>query len=188
MPPLLWKLEPATAAKHKLYRRYLDAWWPKMLQPSAKEGWWRPRVTYVDAFAGPGLYEDGEDGSPVFVLDRLLRHAAVPRMGLSQDRVRLVFIEKQRDRYEHLHAVLRRRFGPLEDLPVRVVVRHGEAATDTCAALTDLGAWGHAVLGIFDSWGNVAVPLTVMERIARNPGQRGDRHLRAELVQPPRRP
>jgi hypothetical protein len=65
--------------------------------------------------------------------------------------------------------VLCRRFGPLDDLPVRVVVRHGEAATDTCAALTDLGGWGQAVLGIFDSWGNVAVPLSVMERIARNP-------------------
>jgi three-Cys-motif partner protein len=30
-------------------------------------------------------------------------------------------------------------------------------------------AWGHPILGIFDSWGNVNVPLQVMKRIARNP-------------------
>lgn len=49
----LWPLEPATEAKHRLYKRYLDAWWPIMLQPN-KSGWSRPHVTYVDAFAGPG--------------------------------------------------------------------------------------------------------------------------------------
>lgn len=58
---VLWKLEPATAAKHRLYRRYMHAWWPIMLQPTPT-GFLRPRVTYVDAFAGPGRYEDGEKG------------------------------------------------------------------------------------------------------------------------------
>jgi hypothetical protein len=46
------------------------------------------RVTYVDAGAGPGRYETGEEGSPVFALDRLqaptashtLRHAACDRV------------------------------------------------------------------------------------------------------------
>ncbi|GAA4891207.1 hypothetical protein GCM10023222_58730 [Saccharopolyspora cebuensis] len=84
---LLWKLEPATEAKHRLYKRYMDAWWPIMLQPT-KDGYLRPRVTYVDAFAGPGLYADGEEGSPVFVLDRLLKHESVERMFLDRDRVR----------------------------------------------------------------------------------------------------
>ena len=60
---LLWKLEPATAAKHQLYKRYLDAWWPIMLQPLPPSGYERPRVTYVDAFAGPGIYELSEDGA-----------------------------------------------------------------------------------------------------------------------------
>ncbi|TDQ05457.1 three-Cys-motif partner protein TcmP [Labedaea rhizosphaerae] len=69
---VLWPLEPATAAKHRLYRRYLNAWWPIMLQQSgSRQGW--DRVTYVDAFAGPGRYEGGEEGSPVFVLNLLLQ-------------------------------------------------------------------------------------------------------------------
>src|SRR5579875_842357 len=160
---LLWPLQPATAAKHKLYKRYLDAWWPVLLQSPATR-----RVTYLDAFAGPGRYEGGEEGSPVFGLGRLLNHVAAGRMRLSPDRVRLIFMEKDRARYEHLLGELTGRFGPLEDLPVRVKVCHGEAGVDAGAVLDELGAWGDPLLAIFDSWGNVNVPLTLVERVARN--------------------
>lgn len=164
---LLWRLEPATAAKHRLYRSYLDAWWPILLQPSTN-GYLRPRVTYVDAFAGPGRHLGGEEGSPVFALGRLLNHEAVCRMRLSRERVCLLFVEKDRPRYEHLRAELASRFGPLGELPVRVEVRHGEAGRDTGPLLDELGAWGHPILAVFDSWGNVNVPLTLVERVARN--------------------
>ncbi len=165
---VLWDLEPATEAKHRLYRSYLDAWWAKMLQPAAKSGYRHPRVTYVDAFAGPGRYTGGEEGSPVFVLDRLLKHESRDRMDLRQDRVRLVFIERDRDRYEYLREELHRCFGDLEQLRVRVEIRHGDAGDETQQALTDLGGWGHPVLAIFDSWGNVNVPFPLMRRLAGN--------------------
>ena len=115
---VLWALEPATAAKHRLYKRYLDAWWPIMLQPSPYDGRLRPRVTYLDAFAGPGRYEGGEEGSPVFAVGRLLHHDAAERMHLSRERVRLLFMEKHRSRYQYLQAELDRKFGPLDALPV----------------------------------------------------------------------
>lgn len=35
---VLWPLEPATAAKHRLYKGYFDAWWPILLQPSPRSG------------------------------------------------------------------------------------------------------------------------------------------------------
>ncbi|MFF7928425.1 three-Cys-motif partner protein TcmP [Streptomyces mirabilis] len=165
---VLWKLEPATAAKHRLYQRYLDAWWPILLQTAQRTGYSRPRVTLLDAFAGPGRYQDGEPGSPVFILDRLLRHDAVDRMHLSPRRVHLVFIEKDRARHEHLLSELHAYFGPLKDLPVRVEVRRGEAGRDSLSVLDELGAWGNPILGIFDSWGSVNVPLHVMKRIAHN--------------------
>ncbi|MBP2330606.1 three-Cys-motif partner protein [Kibdelosporangium banguiense] len=167
MSDLLWKLEPATAAKHQLYKRYLDAWWPIMLQRTPG-GHLRPRVTYVDAFAGPGRYEDGEEGSPVFVLDRLLNHAASARMLLARDRVRLVFIEKQRNRFEYLQQQLAERFGDLNRLPVHVEVRHGEAGVETDRSLNDLRAWGHPILAVFDSWGNVNIPLSLIHKLACN--------------------
>ncbi|MEU1516236.1 three-Cys-motif partner protein TcmP [Streptomyces sp. NPDC005811] len=165
---VLWPLEPATAAKHRLYQRYLDAWWPILLQTSQSTGYTRPRVTLLDAFAGPGRYEGGEPGSPVFILDRLLNHTAVDRMRLSPGRVHLIFIEKDRARHEHLLSELTDRFGKLSSLPVRVEVRRGQAGQDSVPVLTELGAWGHPILGIFDSWGSVNVPLEVTRRIARN--------------------
>ncbi|GGP89963.1 three-Cys-motif partner protein TcmP [Streptomyces melanogenes] len=163
---VLWKLEAATAAKHRLYKRYLDAWWPILLQPT--NGWMRPRVTLLDAFAGPGRYLGDEEGSPVFTLDRLLNHSAADRMHLRRDRVRLIFIEKDPARYEHLLGELANRFGPLGSLPVQVEVHCGEAGRDSIPLLTRFGAWGNPILGLFDSWGSVNVPLDVMARIARN--------------------
>lgn len=163
---LLWKLEPATAAKHRLYRRYLDAWWPIMLQPIPPSGYRRPRITYVDAFAGPGEYEDGEDGSPIFAIDRLLNHAAIARMSLTPDRVTMLFIERDRERYHHLRDLVISRFGAIDQLPVRVCIRQGDAGTDTERLLTELNAWSAPILAIFDSWGNVNVPFSTVRRIA----------------------
>src|SRR5262249_32014597 len=148
-------------------KRYLDAWWPILLQPS--RGYIRPRVTYLDAFAGPGKYTGEEEGSPVFALRRLLGHAAVERMNLSRDRVRLLFMEKRRDRFDSLCGELNRHFGALEDLPVCVWPRRGDAGTAAESLLEETGAWGHPILAIFDSWGNVNVPLGLVHRLARNP-------------------
>lgn len=166
---VLWPLEPATAAKHRLYKRYLDAWWPIMLQPSPHDGRLRPRVTYMDAFAGPGRYEGGEEGSPVFALGRLLDHDAVERMRLSRDRVRLLFMEKSRGRCQYLQAELGRKFGPLDELPVWTETFPAEAGRDAEGLLEKTGAWGHPILAVFDSWGNVNVPLRLIRRLASNP-------------------
>ena len=166
---VLWSLEPATAAKHRLWKRYLDAWWPIMLQPSPYDGRLRPRVTYLDAFAGPGRYKGGDEGSPVFALRRLLNHDAADRMHLSRDRVRLLFTEKDRQRYQYLRAELGRKLGPLEELPVQAEPFQAEAGRDAESLLEKSGAWGHPILAIFDSWGNVNVPLHLIRRLASNP-------------------
>lgn len=102
------------------------------------------------------------------MLEDLLSHSAGSRMHLSRERVHLIFIEKALGRYEHLLGELTQRLGPLNELPVRVEVRRGEAGQKTPQVLDELGAWGHPVLSIFDSWGNVSVPLSLIERIARN--------------------
>jgi three-Cys-motif partner protein len=164
----LWKLEPATAAKHVLYKKYLDAWYPIMLQSSGRAGPAWKRITYVDAFAGPGEYLGGEEGSPVFALDHLVNHEAVSRMGLSRERVHLAFTENRPDRFEHLKAVLSTRFGPVNELQAGAIPRKAEASAVT-SVLAETGAWGCPILAVFDSWGNVNVPLRTMRRFATNP-------------------
>ena len=165
---VLWPLEPATAAKHRLWKRYLDAWWPIMLQPAPHDGRLRPRVTYLDAFAGPGRYEGGEEGSPVFALRRLLDHDAADRMHLSKERVRLLFTEKDHKRHQFLQAELNRKFGPLEELPVQAQPFQAEAGRDAETLLEKSDAWGHPILAVFDSWGNVNVPFRLIARLATN--------------------
>ncbi len=152
-----------------MYKKYLDAWWPVLLQPGSATGRsWR-RVTYVDAFAGPGEYTDGDEGSPVFTLDRLLHHEALSRMRLSRERVQLIFTEERQDRAEHLDALLACRFGSLDQLPVTVTSRRAEAGPATGTLLNATKAWGNPILAVFDSWGNVGVPLSLIRRLARNP-------------------
>lgn len=56
----IWPAEPHTLAKIELVRRYLDAWLPIM-----GRGFPGSPILYIDGFAGPGIYERGEDGSPI---------------------------------------------------------------------------------------------------------------------------
>ena len=90
-------------------------------------------------------------------------------MSLSRERVRLLFIEKRPDRFSFLEDELERRFGSLGVLPVWPQAVRGEAGKDAEQLLTDSGAWGSPILAIFDSWGNVNVPFSLVKRIAANP-------------------
>ena len=65
--PTVWKLEPHTGAKHQIIRRYLDAWFPIL-------GKFNRKLVYIDGFAGPGCYIDGEPGSPIVALQSAISH------------------------------------------------------------------------------------------------------------------
>jgi three-Cys-motif partner protein len=77
-----WVCDPHTAAKHRVLERYLQAWWPIMLSVF-------PRATYIEGFAGPGVYKGGEPGSPIIAL-RTLRNAVCPNKP-----VELIFIDRE---------------------------------------------------------------------------------------------
>jgi three-Cys-motif partner protein len=64
----IWPIVPHTSAKHTILRTYLDAWFPIMS--------WKPRVVFLDGFAGPGRYEGGEPGSPIIALESAKTHKA----------------------------------------------------------------------------------------------------------------
>jgi three-Cys-motif partner protein len=66
MPPrsTLWKLDRHTAAKHELLAAYLSAWVPIFQHGYGKE----KHLVFIEGFAGPGIYEDGEPGSPQVML------------------------------------------------------------------------------------------------------------------------
>lgn len=91
----VWDLEPHTRAKHEVLSRYLHAWFP-ILGMSAF-----PQVVYIDGFAGPGRYSNGEDGSPVIALKAALEYAD----RITGDTV-FLFVEKEQDRADMLRSVV----------------------------------------------------------------------------------
>ena len=99
MPPerTLWPLEDHTRGKHLVLKNYMDAWLPIMRR-------WNGRVLFIDAFAGPGKYEGGEDGSPVIALRSLINHTGQKRM---RGEITYMFIEKDPGRKEHLDDVVK---------------------------------------------------------------------------------
>jgi three-Cys-motif partner protein len=98
IPPreTIWKLERHSEAKHYLLRRYLQAWLPIMAS-------WKGRLVLVDGFAGPGIYEDGQPGSPIIMLNAYLQHAS--RDSIDCEIVYL-FIEQEAERATVLNGEL----------------------------------------------------------------------------------
>ena len=96
--PIIWKQEPHTAAKHQLLKSYLGGWFPIL-------GRWSGRIVFLDGFAGPGIYDSGEPGSPVIALKTLLEHSHFDR--LKHREFIFLFNEKDTERFEMLTRVVR---------------------------------------------------------------------------------
>lgn len=148
-----WECDPHTAAKHRVLERYLQAWWPIMLQRF-------PRATYIEGFAGPGIYSGGEPGSPIIAI-RTLRRAAGP-----DKPVDLIFIDREKRCLSMLKGEIEKHArDPRPGASVRLV--KGNAADEVLAQLQSVRAWDGGVFTFLDSWGNVAVPIDVVRRLAR---------------------
>jgi hypothetical protein len=87
----IWDLEPHTAAKHEILRRYIQAWAPILSQANF------PHLVFVDGFAGPGRYSEGEEGSPVIALK-----AVIDQPRPIKAKVNFHFIELDEKRADHL--------------------------------------------------------------------------------------
>lgn len=102
----IWNAEPHTIAKHAILKKYLDAWFP-ILSSQANQlqekygNSLKREILFVDAFAGPGKYKRGEPGSPLIALRAAMQHSL--RFPIP---VRLLFIEKDKDRFDHLKQII----------------------------------------------------------------------------------
>ena len=154
----LWERDLHTAAKHRLLNRYLAAWFPIIAKHFADNG-----LTYVDGFAGPGEYTNSSESSPVIALRHALREDVV-KFGTT---CRLVFIEEDRDRVEHLGSVIDKSF-PISERPrfVQVIRRHGKCEVDLLRVLTEVGAWQGPIFANLDGWG-VDTPFEIIARIGK---------------------
>ena len=163
MPPeeTVWPIEPHTAGKHQVLKHYLDAWLPIMMQSNQL-------VLYVDAFAGPGEYEDGEPGSPLIAIDTLVNHRRLLQL---PGRIKFEFIEANLDRYMHLRSMIEQRF-PTMPRNATWEAHHNTFNETLRTTLDQLDAQRQRLapaLVMIDPFGVRDTPMSTIKRILRNP-------------------
>jgi three-Cys-motif partner protein len=67
---------------------------------------WNGKIIFLDGFAGPGEYKNGELGSPIIAIDTFLNHSYEQ---IRDKEVMFIFIEQDEKRCEHLNQLLLRR-------------------------------------------------------------------------------
>lgn len=91
----IWDLREHTRAKHLLLRNYLNAWFPILTIRGQVS-----QVVFMDGFAGPGVYQGGEPGSPIIALKTLVDHHTFHQLATTE--FRFIFIEKSKARFDSL--------------------------------------------------------------------------------------
>jgi three-Cys-motif partner protein len=170
--PTTWAADAHTLAKHAILRRYLEAWFPILTRQAssfARQYGTAPgrEILFVDAFAGPGEYTNGNEGSPVIALKAAIDHAAafpVP--------VRMLFIEEREDRYRHLQAILAPHIArAVHSRNVRAVEpRHGDCDSVLNALLDEFERKNVSfgpTLAFLDQFGYGAVSMRLISRILK---------------------
>ena len=160
----LWPIEPHTAAKHQILRKYLDAWLPIL-------GTYNKRVIYLDGFAGPGRYTGGEPGSPIIALEAALTHQAK----LPGELVFLL-IENRPDRADHLDAEIAK----LQlTSSFKVQVERGTFADKLGKTLDSLDSDGSPIAPTFaliDPFGFSGIPYALIQRLLVQEQMRNSGH------------
>lgn len=152
----MWSLEPHTLAKHEILKRYLKAWFPIMSKHN-------PRLVYIDAFAGPGKYENGEDGSPLIAIYVAKEHC----LQLAKELI-FMFIEKDINRLQHLENTIDN-----SELPSNFKINLYQNNADKIISdiLDDLEKQNFNLAPTFlfiDPFGYSEIPLETVARFMRN--------------------
>ena len=163
MPPnsTIWPLQAHTRGKHLVLQQYMNAWLPIMTR-------WNGRVLFIDAFAGPGEYSRGEPGSPIIALRALIDHKALSQMKAN---IHYLFIEKERDRVQHLRSVLQEYDATLPPICTYEVIKSTFDETVT-QALDHVQQQNKALAPSFvmiDPFGVSDTPMNTIARILSNP-------------------
>lgn len=153
----VWEMESHTHAKHVILKKYLEAWIPIITTGNE-------RVLFVDGFAGPGVYEGGEIGSPIIAIDALLNHSYAKNI---KSAIHYYFIEEKRDRCDTLKSQLNRRFPNLpENIKYDVVNKeYAEAFTNILDIIENENGYICPTFLFIDPFGIKGLPIEILTRL-----------------------
>jgi three-Cys-motif partner protein len=156
----LWDIEPHTKAKHLILEKYLNAWFPIL-------GNTNKRVIYIDGFAGPGIYTNGEPGSPVIAL-----RAALSSLHSANTEIFFIFVEADELRAENLRNVIDEILKKSKPKNFNVKVIHGEFESELSGVLTQFEAENHApapTFALLDPFGFSGLPFDAVRKLLQYP-------------------
>ena len=160
MTTTTWSLPERTRAKHQLLQNYLKAWFP-ILALSRREG----RVIFIDGFAGPGIYSEGESGSPLIALETLVRHSHFNRFTSTE--FVFIFVESDATRCQYLVQTVDAYWHSIGGRPSNVRVEPiQEDFVEVGNRIADVGPGRLApTLAFIDPFGWSGVPMTVIGQL-----------------------
>lgn len=172
--PTVWPMTDHTRAKHAILQGYLQAWLWILTRQAAKLAGRsgraaNRRVLFIDGFAGPGVYEGGEPGSPVIAIRTAVAHPdKFPAL------VEMQFVEARKDRLDRLREVL---VPEVESVQKRDDVRVLSPVLGDCDSVLksllddheDRGLKFGPALAFLDQFGYGAVSMSLIGRILRLP-------------------
>jgi len=155
--PTIWHLKPHTKAKHEILKKYLAAWFPILSSYSG-------RIVYIDGFAGPGIYSDGEEGSPLIAIRTAYEHMLKGKFR----EIAFLFIEKRPDRADKLDEVLKEKFPDLPNDKIKYFIESeefGESLKSKLDALEKEGQRLAPTFAFIDPFGYTGFSMELLERI-----------------------
>lgn len=163
MPPKtkLWPLDSHSHGKHLVLKRYLNAWFPILCRRE-------DRLLVIDGFSGPGVYEGGEDGSPILALKAALNHADPM---VNSVNITFVFIEEDQARLDNLKSVIEDSF---PNIPSNIQIVFRNSKFDECLSeVLDMVDQQNKKLApcfaMIDPFGVSDTPMSIIQRILVNP-------------------
>lgn len=148
----VWPLEPHTRGKHEVLRHYLAKWFPIL-------GSFAGRVAFIDGFAGPGEYENGEPGSPLIAFDAFRQYAS----RLKGEAV-FLFIEQDAERAEHLRRLIEGQEKP-PNCRIEVAVGGFEPKMTAVLDAIPAGSKLAPAFVMLDPFGVSGIPMRLIHRI-----------------------
>ncbi|NVJ65369.1 MAG: three-Cys-motif partner protein TcmP [Gammaproteobacteria bacterium] len=154
-------MDEHTHGKHLVLKSYLHAWLPIM-------GRYNQELLIIDGFAGPGIYENGEPGSPLIMLDALIEHSY---QALNAQKVTFYFIEKESKRLEHLKQSIANKY---ESLPKNIEINFHNGTFDgsypkLLNSIEHQNKLKAPCFAMLDPFGVSDTPMNVINKLLENP-------------------
>ena len=156
--PTVWPIEPHTVAKHQILEEYLKAWFPIIAS-------WADTIVYLDGFAGPGKYKNGEDGSPIIALRTAVEHTMKYTPNIT-----FGFIENDKKRSKALKQTLKEKF---ENIPNNMTYHvidsdFEKSVNDILNELEEKDQTLAPTFAFIDPFGYSDFPMTLVKRLLDN--------------------